>query len=187
MIFKHMVILMMLMMMIISMFMVMILMMLYDFRDACDDVCGRVPRNAYDPHHDDDAHDDHDDVYGRGHVYDLLYDDYACGLDNDDDPHDDYDDGAPYDRVYVHVYVCDDGLRDAYDPRDVHVYGHVRVCGDDPHDGRDDVLRDGRVCAHVCGDAVPPYVRAYDALCDRVHDGDDVPEFPYDCDDDDAR
>ena len=94
----------------------------------------------------------------------MIHDDDAYGLDNDDDPHDDYDDGAPYDRVYVHVHVCDDGLRDAYDSRDVHVYGHVRVCGDDPHDGRDDVLRDGRVCTHVRGDAyVPPYVRDDDA------------------------
>lgn len=205
----------------------------YDPHDACGHAYGRVPRDAYGPHDDDDARDDHDDAYGRGRAYDLLYgddhaygtrDDDAYGLhgENDDGPDDDHGDVPPYDRACVRVRVCGDGLRDgdacdardgrgdalhgghayvrgrvsddglrdddAYDPRDGRVYGHVRVCDDGPHGGRDDALRGDRACARVRDDAyVPPYGHACGALCDRVHGDDDVSQFLYDYDDDDAR
>lgn len=146
-----------------------------DLRGAYDDdhvrAYGGGPCDVYVPHGDDDARDDH-----------------AYGLDdeNDDDPHD----APPYDRAYVHGRAYGDGLRDddVYDPRNDRVYGYVRDCDDDSHDDRDDALRDDRACARVRDDAyVPPCVHACDVLCGRVRDDGDVSQFPYDCDDDDAR
>lgn len=144
-------------------------------RDAYDlhDVYDRVPRDAHVPHGDDDARDDHDDAYGHGRVYDLLYgDDCAYGTDDDDaysfhgESDDDPRDGPLCDHAHVCGYACDDGLHDddAYDLRDGCVY--VRVCGGDLH-GDDAYVP---LCAH-----------------DRVHGDGDVSQFPYDCDDDDAR
>lgn len=173
----------------------------YGLHDACGYVYGRVHRGAYGPHGDDDAHDDHDDAYGHGRAYDLLYGDVhaygtrggdAYGLrgENDDDPGDAHDDAPACGRVCVHVRACDDGLRDddACDARDGrgdalhggHAYVHGRACGDGLRDDDAYDLHDDRVYDHVrvCDDA--PHGARDDVLrdgraCARVHDDAYVP------------
>lgn len=131
----------------------------YDLHDACGYVYGRVP------HGDDDARDDHDDAYGHGRVYDLLYgDDHVYGTGDDD--------------AYGLHGENDDGPHDGHDDGPLCDRAYVRghACDDGLHDDDAYDLHGGRVYGHV-------------RVCDhdRVHGDGDVSQFPYDCDDDDAR
>lgn len=158
-----------------------------------DHAYGPRDDDAYDldDESDDDPHDDHDDVPPCDHAYvrgracdDGLRDGHAC------DARGGHGDAPHGGHAYVCVRASHDDLRDddAYDPRDVRAYDHVRACDGDPHDDRDDVLRDGRAYVRVHDDAyVLPCAHAYDPLYVHVHGDGDVSQFPYDCDDDDAR